>query len=89
MVPDMQAYLENMRKYLKNRSTFPVEELSQYAGTWIAWSPDGLRIVASAKNLEDLDSLVQAAGENPTQCVIEGIPEEDALIGGGLNAEAS
>lgn len=81
MAIDMLVCLENMRKYLKNRRNFPLDEVAKHAGGWIAWSPDGTRIVASAKNAEDLDDLVRAAGEDPFDCVIEGIPEHDLLIG--------
>ncbi len=79
---DMSLYLENMRKFLENRPRFPLEELAKYAGCWVAWSPDGMRIVAGAPNLEDLENLVQASGEDPLQCVLEGIPDTDSQLGG-------
>ncbi len=87
MTFDMQAYLDNRRKYLENRSKHPLDELARYAGIWVAWSPDGARIVASAADPENLESLVRAAGEDPLQCVIEGIPASDSLMGGGAQAE--
>jgi hypothetical protein len=37
-----------------------------------------------SRDSEDLEDLVRATGEDPFQCVVEGIPEEDSLIGGGL-----
>jgi hypothetical protein len=77
-----------MRKYLENRQRYPLEELAKHAGGWIAWSPDGTRIVASAKNPEDVEQLVRAAGEDPLHCIVEGIPEGDSLIGGSLDAGA-
>ena len=49
------------------------------AGQWVAWSPDGSFVAASAADPALLDSLLQAAGEDPLQCVIEGIPGDDAL----------
>jgi hypothetical protein len=85
---DMPRYLENMRKYLENRPRYPPEELLKYAGAWIAWSPDGTRVVASAENAEDLNDRVRAAGEDPLYCVIEGIPEHDSVTGGLSDAGA-
>ncbi len=42
----------------------------------------GRRIVAEADDPEALDRLVIDAGEDPERCIIEGIPAEDAVIGG-------
>ena len=70
------AYLERIRKFLANRAVFPVEELAKHMGKWVAFSPDGSRIAASAEDPELLDGLLQAAGEDPMQCVIEGIPDD-------------
>jgi len=80
--------LENRRKFLANRQKFSLDELAKHLGCWIAWSPDGTRILASAANPEDLEERVRAAGENFNQCVLEGIPDNDSLIGGGLNGES-
>jgi len=87
MALDMQLYLENRRRFLENRQRFPLEELAKYMGCWIAWSPDGTRVVASAVNLDDLENLVRESGEDSTQCVIEGIPEQETVIGGGWSEE--
>jgi hypothetical protein len=78
---DMPAYLEQRRKFLANRAAFPVEELAQYAGEWVAWSPDGSRVAAAAPNPEMLESLLRACGEDPACCVVEGIPGGDTLFG--------
>lgn len=75
---DMPSYLETRRKFLANRAAFPVEELAKYAGLWVAWSPDGSRVAANAADPELLDDLLRAVGEDPAQCVIEGIPGDDA-----------
>lgn len=72
----------SLTQFQKNRQEFPIDELHKYAGNYIAWSPDGSRIVASSPDLEVLDQRVRAAGEDPQQCAIEGVPEFDALIGG-------
>jgi hypothetical protein len=81
MVLDMPAYLEMRRKFLANRAAFPVEELAKYAGRWVAWSPDGSRIAASAPSPELLDPLLEVNGEDPALCVVEGIPDDDTLLG--------
>jgi hypothetical protein len=78
---DMPAYLEARRKFLANRAAFPVDELAKYAGQWIAWSPDGSRIAASASGPELLDAILVANGEDPALCVVEGIPDDSALLG--------
>ena len=48
MQPDLTTYLEKRQEYLANRTMFPLEELAKYSGQWVAWSPDGTRIVAHA-----------------------------------------
>ena len=85
---DMSSYLENRKTYLENRAKFPLEELTKYAGQWIAWNPTSTRVVASASDPEDLEDLVRRAGQDPGLCVIEGIPDSDSVLGGGsLNLE--
>jgi hypothetical protein len=83
MAVDGTSELECRREFLERRAAFPVEMLAHYAGRWIAWSPDGARIVAEADAPEDLDDRVRAAGEDPERCVVEGIPAADAVLGGG------
>ena len=45
----------NMQEYLKNRLTFPITELDKYRGEWVAWSPDGTRVVAASRDPESLE----------------------------------
>jgi hypothetical protein len=82
MVARDVSELEDHRKFLENRAKFPLDELARRAGRWVAWSPDGARIVAEAEEPEALDRLVLDAGEDPERCITEGIPAEDAVIGG-------
>ena len=72
----------NMQVYLRNRVAFPLHELAKHRGEWIAWSPDGTRVVAVSRTPDALDDLVRAAGENPEECPVEGIPEADCVVGG-------
>jgi hypothetical protein len=82
MLSDLNSYLEKRREYLANRTTFPLDELANYAGQWIAWSPDGAQIVAHAADPRALDDLIRAVGQDPEECLVEGIPAEDSVIGG-------
>ncbi len=86
MALDLPAYLETRRRFLANRAVFPVAELAKYAGQWIAWSPDGSRVAASASEPELLEDLLISKGEDPAQCVIEGIPGDNASA---VNADGS
>jgi hypothetical protein len=81
MSSDRSAYLELRRKFLANRAAFSPDDLARYAGQWVAWSPEGSRIAASAPSPELLEALLVASGEDPALCVVEGIPDDDALIG--------
>jgi hypothetical protein len=88
MALDVMSEWECRRKFLEHRAAFPPEALVPYMGRWIAWSPDGSRIVADSENPEDLYDRILAAGEDLERCVIEGIPDDDAVIGGGWLALA-
>jgi hypothetical protein len=78
---DMPLYLETRRKFLANRASFPIDELAKYVGQWVAWSEDGTRIAASARSPESLDGILRAGGQDPALCVIEGIPDDDMMLG--------
>lgn len=71
----------DMQLYLRNRTRFPLDELAKHRGEWVAWSPDGTRLVATSRNPDALDDLVRDAGEDPENCVIEGIPDADCVMG--------
>jgi hypothetical protein len=81
MALNMPAYLEMRRKFLANRAGFSAEELAKHAGRWVAWNADGTRIAASAPSPDLLDAILEANGEDPACCVVEGIPGDDAVIG--------
>lgn len=83
MIVDMTSERECHRKFLEHRAAYPPEALAEYAGRWIAWSPDGARIVAESAAPEELDERIRTSGEDPERCVVEGIPATDATLGGG------
>jgi hypothetical protein len=72
----------DIQEYFKIRMLFPLDELAQHRGEWIAWSPDGRRVVARSHDLEALDDLVRAAGEDPEECPVEGVPDAETVLGG-------
>jgi len=72
----------DVQEFLKNRLAFPPEELAKHRGEWVAWSPDGTRLVATSRDPDALDDLVRAAGEDPAECCVLGIPDEDSVLGG-------
>lgn len=66
-----------MSSYHQNRAKFPLEELKRYEGQWVAFSPDGSRIVASCEDFAQLDERVVAAGEDPKEVWFEHVIFED------------
>jgi len=60
--PDLSHFHENWLK-------FPPEEWLKYAGKFVAFSPDGTRIVASGDSWEELDAALEAAGIHFSQVV--------------------
>jgi hypothetical protein len=68
--------------FQKNRRAFPPEELARYCGQWVAFSSDGLRIVAGAESLGQLEEQLAALGEDPQQVSFENIPgpEDDIYL---------
>jgi hypothetical protein len=82
MAADAKDAKHCFRSFLEHRAALPAEALTPYAGRWIAWSPDGSRIVADSQGPEELDELILAAGQDPERCVVEGVPATDAVLGG-------
>ena len=59
----------DLSHYHENRNKFPPEELAKYCGKYVAFSPDGTRIVASGETEEEMEANVIAAGIHPSQVV--------------------
>ena len=70
--------------YRNNRAAFPRSELERHRGRWIAFDPEGTRIVASGETLDLVEEQVKAAGEDPNEVVLERVPgvDEDVHLGG-------
>ena len=71
------------QEFRQNRQRFPREELAKYRGQWVAFSPDGRRIVASAGTLADLEERLTNAGEDAQRLAFESVPgpEDDLSLG--------
>jgi hypothetical protein len=77
----------DMQLYLKNRHQFPHEALEKHAGRYIAWSPDGTRIIASAEDPLKLVETMDALGFDSSEVVIEPVPYPDEIVlGAGVDA---
>ena len=59
-----------MQRFLKNRQQFPPGELAKHAGKYIAWSPDGKRILASDDDLEKVAEAVEDQGYDSSEIVL-------------------
>lgn len=72
----------SVQSYRAQRDLIPARELEQHLGNWVAFSMDGTRVVASAKDLLTLEKALVGAGENPEEVVLEYLAEEDIVLGG-------
>jgi hypothetical protein len=70
------------QEYRENRARFPRSELLKSQGQWVAFSPDGRRIIAANEDLATLDRVVVAAGEDPQRAALERIESDDVCLGG-------
>jgi hypothetical protein len=76
----------DMREFMKNRAQVSPAEVDQYAGNYIAWSPDGKCIIAADQDPMKVIAMVKAAGFDPTECVLSSVPAaEEVVLGGGLD----
>lgn len=75
----------DMQAFQKNRQQFPAEELAKYAGKYVAWSPDGTRIIASDHDELRLTNKVRADGLDSAEILIAFVlADDEVLLGGGL-----
>jgi Tol biopolymer transport system component len=71
---------DDLSEFDRNRLAFPLEELVQYRGRYIAWSPDGTRIIASDENDGRLDTLIKELGYDPGDILVSPVLEGDSYI---------
>jgi hypothetical protein len=74
----------DLSTYETNRAKFPLEELAKYAGKFVAFSPDGTRILASGSTRAEVEKKLEAAGIHPSQVVgsyIDSPDEDGELLG--------
>jgi hypothetical protein len=66
--------------FFQNRPRFPADQLAQYSGQYVAWSPDGLRILASGETMEAVEEKLVAAGIDPSQVIGDFVPPPDMIL---------
>jgi hypothetical protein len=75
----------DMQQFLANRCQFPPEELARFAGKYVAWSPDGTRILTSDDELEKVAATILAQGIDPDEVVLGFVPSPaEVVLGGGV-----
>lgn len=75
----------DLEQFILNRNAFPHAELARMAGKHIAWSPDGLRILACDEDPLNVIAAVKAAGYDPGETMIESITSPDEISWGGAS----
>jgi hypothetical protein len=70
----------DLGQFHENWIAFPREERLRYAGQYVGWSPDGLRIVASAETEQAMEEKLIAMGIHPSQVVGEHIPPAEVVL---------
>jgi hypothetical protein len=60
--------------YAKNRSSHSIEELARYGDEWVAWSLDGLRVVAHHADPLQVAPMLEAQGLSTEDVNFEWIP---------------
>jgi hypothetical protein len=74
----------SLAAFRENRAKFPLDELKQYDGQWVAFSADGRRIVASAATIAAVAERVRSTNERLAEVMIEhiGIESGEIEVGG-------
>lgn len=70
----------DVRSYSENRSRVPPEELTRYAGNYVAWSPDGRQILAAGADPDLVEEQLAAAGLDPAAVVLGYVDRPDEVF---------
>jgi hypothetical protein len=70
----------DMKDFDENRSKFPPEQLLPYARKFIAWSPDGTRVLTFGDSREEVDEKLAAMGIHWSQVVHDYVHDPDMSI---------
>jgi hypothetical protein len=73
----------DLQQHITNRNQFSRDELMRHAGKYVAWSPDGTRILASAEELAQVAATVKGLGFDSAEVVLGFVPATDAAFLGG------
>jgi len=77
-----------MQLFQKNREKFPPEELTKFAGKYVAWHRDGTCILASDEDELRLANAIKEAGHDTGEVLIAYVPVEDECYLGAAIAPA-
>lgn len=80
-----------MNEFRRNQSRVPRAELEKYNGQYVAWSADGMRILAADPDPLRLDTRLCAAGYDPAEILVSrvAIPEEVSWDGWHLAEDSA
>jgi hypothetical protein len=70
----IDPYTALCMRFAENRNNFPGEQLEPYGGKWVAWWPDGSRIVDADDDFDALWSRLRNGGYNVYQLKLEHLP---------------
>jgi hypothetical protein len=81
----------DINEFRRNQSRIPRAELEKHNGQYVAWSPDGSRIVAADPDPLRLDALLGAAGYDPSEILVSRlvIPEDVSWSGWSLPEDSA
>jgi hypothetical protein len=85
--PRRGAPILDLSQFYKNQSAYPPEDLLQYRGQYIAWSPDGSRVIGNDRDMSRLIAMIRESGYDPSQTLISTVPDADIILGAGAMSE--